>query len=174
VGVFVDKSATIFPTSGVIMALAIGTTAPDVTFLGTDLKPVALSSYKGKNVVLAFFPAAFTGVCKAELCTIQGALSRLNAVNASVLGVSADLPFANAAFAEANGLTFPVVSDWNLDAIRAFDVELANFAGVEGLTRSVRATFVIDATGVIRYAEVTANPGVEPNYDALYAAVEAL
>jgi peroxiredoxin len=67
-----------------------------------------------------------------------------------------------------------VVSDWNLDAIRAFDVELANFAGVEGLTRSVRATFVIDASGVIRYAEVTANPGVEPNYDALYAAVEAL
>ena len=156
------------------MALAIGTHAPDVTLLDTDLKPVSLSSFRGKTVVLAFFPAAFTGVCKAELCTIQGALSRLNAVNAAVLGVSADLPFANAAFAAENGLTFPVLSDWNLNAIRAFDVELPNFAGVEGLSRSVRATYIIDAEGVIRYAEVTANPGVEPDYDALYAAVEAL
>ena len=122
------------------MALAVGTPAPDVTFLGTDLKPVSLASFKGQNVVLAFFPAAFTGVCKAELCTIQGALSRLNAVNATVLGVSADLPFANAAFAAENGLTFPVLSDWTLNGIRAFDVELSNFAGVEGLSRSDRAT----------------------------------
>jgi peroxiredoxin len=156
------------------MALAVGTTAPDFTLLGTDMKPVSLSSFKGQKVVLAFFPAAFTGVCKAELCSFQNAIQRLNGMNATVIGVSADLPFSNNAFAAANGLTFPVVSDWNLATIRAYDVELPNFAGIEGLSRSTRATFVIDADGVIRYAHVTENPGVEPNYDEIYAAVEAL
>ncbi len=156
------------------MALAVGTAAPDVTFLGTDSKPVSLGSFKGQTVVLAFFPAAFTGVCTTEMCTIQGALSRLNAVNATVLGVCADIPFTNAAFAAANGLTFPILSDWKLDAIRAFDVEFQNFAGIEGLSRSARSVFVLDAEGIIRYVEVTANPGVEPDYDALMAAVEAL
>jgi peroxiredoxin len=173
VWVFATYLNHLFPF-GVSMALAVGTAAPDVTFLGTDLKPVSLASFKGQNVVLAFFPAAFTGVCKAELCTLQGALSRLNAVNATVLGVCADLPFANAAFAAENGLTFPVLSDWTLNGIRAFDVELSNFAGVEGLSRSDRATFVLDAEGVVRFVDVTENPGVEPNYDAVYAAVEAL
>ena len=91
-----------------------------------------------------------------------------------MLGVCADLPFANAAFAAENGLTFPVLSDWTLNGIRAFDVELSNFAGVEGLSRSDRATFVLDAEGVVRFVDVTENPGVEPNYDAVYAAVEAL
>lgn len=156
------------------MALSVGTTAPDFTLLGTDMQPVALSSFAGQKVVLAFFPAAFTGVCKNELCTFQNAIQRLNGMNATVIGVSADLPFSNRGFAEANGLTFPIVSDWNLATINAYDVALPNFAGIEGLTRSTRATFVIDGSGVIRYAHVTENPGVEPNYDEIYAAVEAV
>jgi peroxiredoxin len=155
------------------MALATGTTAPDFTLLNADMQPVSLSSFKGQKVVLAFFPASFTGVCQAELCTFQGALQRLNGMNATVIGVAADLPFSNKAFAAANDLHFPILSDWNLDAIDKYDVALHNFAGIEGLTRSVRATFVIDTNGTISFAEVTANPGVEPNYDAVYAAVEA-
>jgi peroxiredoxin len=157
----------------IIMALEVGTTAPDITLLDADMKPVTLSSLKGTKVVLAFFPASFTGVCQAELCTFQGALQRLNSMNATVLGVAADLPFSNKAFSVANDLHFPILSDWNLDAINKYDVALHNFAGIEGLTRSVRATFVIDTNGTISFAEVTANPGVEPNYDAVYAAVEA-
>ncbi len=156
------------------MALAVGTAAPDVSLLGTDLQPVALSSFRGRKVVLVFFPAAFTGVCKAEVCAFQSAIQRLNGVNATVVGVSADLPFSNKAFAESNGLTFPVLSDWNLAAINAYDVAFEGFAGIQGLVRSDRATFVIDEAGIIRFVSVTENPGVEPNYDEIYAAVEAL
>lgn len=156
------------------MALAVGTQAPDFTLLDTAKQPVSLSSFRGKKVVLAFFPAAFTGVCKAEMCSFQGAIQRLNGMNAQVIGVSADLPFSNGGFAEANGLTFPILSDWTLDTIKAYDVTFDNFAGIQGLTRSSRATFVIDADGVIRHVHITENPGVEPNYDEIYAAVESI
>lgn len=153
------------------MALAVGTPAPDFTLVGTDMNPVSLSSFAGKTVVVAFFPAAFTGVCKDELCTFQGALQRLNAVDATVLAVSADIPFANKAFAEANGLQFPILSDFTLSTINAYDVAFDNFAGIAGLTRSHRAIFVVGPDGTINYCEVTANPGVLPNFDALYAAL---
>ena len=153
------------------MALAVGTPAPDFTLVGTDMKPVSLSSFAGKTVVVVFFPAAFTGVCKDELCTFQGALQRLNAVDAVVLAVSADIPFANKAFADANALQFPILSDFTLSTIHAYDVAFENFAGISGLTRSHRATFVVGPDGTITYCEVTENPGVLPNFDALYAAL---
>ncbi|MBU3742150.1 MAG: peroxiredoxin [Candidatus Kapabacteria bacterium] len=156
------------------MALALGSTAPDFTLLDAHKQPVTLSSFRGQTVILAFFPAAFSGVCTAELCSFQNAMQRLNGMAAQVLAVSADLPFANAAFAAANNLTFPLLSDWNLSTINSYDVALPNFAGIEGLTRSVRATFVIDAEGVIRHVDVTPNPGVEPNYDDIYAAAESI
>jgi peroxiredoxin len=152
------------------MALSVGTTAPDFTLFDQNKQPVALSSFRGQKVIIAFFPAAFTGVCQAELCSFQSAIQRLNGMNAQVLAIAADIPFSNHAFAAANGLTFPILSDFSLSTINAYDVALPNFAGIEGLTRSVRATFVVDADGIIRHAEVTANPGVEPNYDEIFAA----
>lgn len=155
------------------MALAVGTTAPDFTLVGTDMQPVSLSAHAGKTVIVAFFPAAFTGVCQEELCTFQGALQRLNTVNATVLGITADIPFANKAFAAANGLEFAILSDFTLETIKAYGVALENFAGITGLTRSQRATFVVGPDGTISYAEVTENPGVLPNFDALYAAIGA-
>lgn len=155
------------------MAIAVGTTAPDFTLLDADKNPVSLSAHAGKNVVVAFFPAAFTGVCKDELCTFQGALQRLNGVNAAVVAITADIPFANKAFAEANGLEFPILSDFTLSTINAYDVAFENFAGIPGLTRSHRAVFVVGADGTITYSEVTANPGVLPDFDALYAAIGA-
>lgn len=155
------------------MALAVGTTAPDFTLVGTDLKPVSLSSFAGKNVVIAFFPAAFTGVCQEELCTFQGALQRLNSIDAVVLAIAADIPFSNKAFADANGLQFPILSDFTLSTINAYDVAFNDFAGIAGLTRSHRATFVVDPAGKISYCEVTANLGVLPDFDALYAALGA-
>lgn len=156
------------------MALAVGTQAPDFTLLDITKAPVSLSSYKGQKVIVVFFPAAFTGVCAAEMCSFQGAIQRLNTMNAAVLAISADTPFANGAFTAANSLTFPLLSDFSLATINAYDVLFENFAGIAGLTRSSRATFVLDAEGVIRYVHVTENPGVEPNYDEIYAAAEAL
>ncbi|MCX6141452.1 MAG: peroxiredoxin [Candidatus Kapabacteria bacterium] len=156
------------------MALSVGTSAPDFTLLDAEKQPVSLSSFRGQKVVLAFFPAAFTGVCTAEMCSFQNAIQRLNGMNAVVLGVSADLPFSNGGFAKANDLTYPLLSDWTMATINAYDVAFENFAGIQGLTRSSRATFIIDAEGIIRNVSVTANPGVEPNYDEIYDAVEAL
>lgn len=156
------------------MALAVGSTAPDFTLFDTNKQPVTLSSYRGRKVILVFFPAAFTGVCKAEMCSFQNAIQRLNSMDAQVLAVSADLPFSNGAFAEANGLTFPVLSDFDLKTIKAYDIAFNNFAGIEGLVRSERATFVIDGEGVIRHVHVTPNPGVEPNYDEIYDAAAAI
>jgi peroxiredoxin len=156
------------------MALSVGTIAPDFTLLNADREPVTLHSLRGKKVVLAFFPAAFTGVCQAELCTFRDSLATLQGANAEVFGISADIPFANKAFATANDINFPILSDWSLQAINAYDVALHDFAGIQGLTRSVRATFVLDTEGVIRFAEVTENPGVEPNYEAIFAAVNSL
>lgn len=156
------------------MSLAVGAQAPDFELFDADRNLVSLASYRGSTVLLAFFPAAFTGVCKAELCSFQSALQRLNSAKAKVLAIAADQPFANKAFADANGLTFPILSDYTRRAIHAYDVAFENFAGLPGYTSSSRATFVIDAGGEIRYAHVTENPGVEPNYDEIFAAIEAL
>lgn len=154
--------------------LTPGTQAPPFTLFNQDMQPVSLADFAGKTLLLAFFPAAFTGVCKAELCNFQSALQRLNTANASVVAVAADLPFSNKAFAEANGLQFPLLSDYTVDTIRSYEVALPNFAGLSGVTRSQRATFVIDGQGVIQYAHVTENPGLEPNYDEIFDAVEAV
>lgn len=156
------------------MSLAIGSIAPDFTLFDADKNQVQLSSFRGRKVVLAFFPAAFTGVCQAELCSFQRSIQRLNDMNAVVLAVTADQPFANKAFADANGLTFPVLSDYTRGTINAYDVALADFAGLPGYTASQRATYVLDADGVVRFVDVTENPGIEPNYDAIYEAVESV
>ncbi len=155
------------------MALSVGTKAPDFTLLDTSNSPVSLSSFRGKKVILVFFPAAFTGVCTNEMCSFQNAIQRLNSAGVQVLAISADLPFANGGFAAANGLEFPILSDWTMSTIKAYNVEWPNFAGIEGLTRSARATFIINADGVIEYVNVTENPGVEPNYDEIFAAAGA-
>ncbi len=151
------------------MALPVGAEAPDFTLLDTAMNPVSLSSYRGKRVLLVFFPAAFTGVCTAELCSFQGSMQRLNNAGVQVLAISADLPFANGGFAKANGLEFPLLSDWTLATINAYGVPFQNFAGIQGLTRSERATFIINESGEITYVQVTEHPGVEPNYDEILA-----
>lgn len=156
------------------MALAVGTLAPDFTLLDTDRKPVSLSSFRGKKVVLAFLPGAFTGVCTAEVCRLEKDAQGLNKATSQVITVSPDSPFANAAFKKANDLSFPILSDHTRATSRAYDVVFNNFADMEGYTSSHRATFIIDAEGVIRHVDVTANPGVEPEYDKVFAALEGV
>ena len=156
------------------MALEVGTKAPDFTLLDTDRKPMSLSSFRGKKVVLAFLPGAFTGTCSAEVCRIEKEAEGLNNTNAQVIAVSPDSPFANAAFKKANNLSFPVLSDHTRATSRAYDVELQNFADMAGYTSSHRATFIIDAEGIIKHVDVTENPGVEPEYDKVFAALEGI
>ncbi len=148
-----------------------GQTAPDFTLFNHEKKPVTLSDLRGKKVVLAFFPAAFTGVCTKELCTFRDSMAAMNDLNATVLGISVDAPFSNAAFAKQNELNFPLLSDYARGAVRAYGVALDNFAGMEGYTASQRAVFVVDEAGKVVYEWIAPNPGVEPDYDAVKAAL---
>jgi peroxiredoxin len=150
------------------------TPAPDFTLLNTKREAVSLASLRGQTAVLAFIPAAFTGVCEKELCTFRDSLASFNDVGAKVFGVSVDAPFSNAAFAAKMGLNFEILSDYDRAATRAFDVAHDDFAGMAGYTASKRSVFVIDGEGVIRYRWVAPNPGVEPDYAEVKAAVAAL
>ena len=150
-----------------------GIKAPDFTLMSHKREKVSLESFRGKKVVLAFFPAAFTGVCEKELCSFRDALTAFNDLNAVVLGISVDAPFSNAAFADKNGVTFPILSDYGREAVTAYDIALNDFAGMVGYTAAKRAVFVVDSAGNIAWSWVGPNPGVEPNYDDVKAAVVA-
>mgnify|MGYP001607845887 FL=1 len=156
------------------MAAEVGQQAPQFTLVNTDLKAVSLADFAGKNVVLAFYPAAFTGVCQKEMCTFRDALNDFTSAKTAVLGVSVDSPFANKEFAAKNGLNFPLLSDITRDVIKQYDVVFNDLAGVKGFTVAKRAVFVIDAAGIIRYKWVAPEPKVEPNYAEVTAAVKQL
>lgn len=153
---------------------AIGSEAPDFTLFNNKREKVTLSEQRGKNVVLAFFPAAFTGVCEKELCTFRDALALFNDLDATVYGLSVDSPFANNAFAEKNQLNFPILSDYAREAVRAYGVAHDDFAGMPGYTAATRSVFVVDKQGKIAFAWVADVPSQEPNYDDVQAAVKAL
>lgn len=152
---------------------ALNEPAPAFSLPDTSRKNVSLADYKGRKLVIAFFPAAFTGVCKTELCTFRDALANLNDIGADVVAISVDAPFSNGAFASANDINFPILSDYARKAVAAYDVALDDFAGMPGYTASQRAVFVADENGILTYAWVAPNPGVEPDYDAVKAAVGA-
>lgn len=151
--------------------IAIGTKAPELNLFNQKRERVSLESLRGKKVVIAFFPAAFTSVCEKELCTFRDSLSALDDIGAAVLGISVDAPFANAAFATKNNLNFPILSDYAREATRAYGVAIDNFAGMPGYTASNRAVFVVNAEGTITYSWVGPNPGVEPDYEEVKRAV---
>lgn len=156
------------------MAVQVGSKAPSFTLVDTDKKPRSLSEFQGKKLVLAFFPGAFTGVCTKEMCALRDSMARLNELDAQVVGISVDSPFANKGFAEKNNLQFPLLSDYTRTAVKAYGVELPNFAGLEGYTVAQRSVFVLDKDGIVRYAWVAENPGIEPNYEELTKAVSSI
>ena len=147
--------------------------APDFSLLDQNNNMVSGSDFKGQRVVLVFFPAAFTGVCTTEMCTFQDNLSGLNDANVIVLGICVDARFSNAAFAEKNGLTFPILSDYTRSTVEAYGVALHDFAGMPGYTASERAVFIVDEDGDVMWKWVGENPGLQPDYDAVLAAVGA-
>jgi len=145
--------------------------APDFSLVDTERNPISLSGLRGKKVVLAFFPAAFTGVCAKELCTFRSSLADLNDLNATVLGISVDGPFSNGAFARQNELNFPLLSDLGAKTVADYGVTLENFAGVSGYTSCTRSVFVVNEAGTVCFKWVADNNGQEPNYDDVKAAL---
>jgi peroxiredoxin len=151
--------------------VAVNDTAPAFTLVDTKREKVSLSDYAGKKLVIAFFPAAFTGVCTKEVCTFRDSLASFEKLDGAVVGISVDAPFANGAFAEKNGLNFPILSDYTRDTVRAYGVAHDDFAGLEGYTAAKRSVFVVDGQGKVIYAWVAPNPGVEPDYAEVEAAL---
>jgi len=154
------------------MAINIGTKAPEFTLFDADKKPRSLSEFRGKNVVLAFFPGAFTGVCTKELCTFRDAMSNFNNLNAQVVGISVDSPFANKAFAVQNNLQFPLLSDYSREVCKQYGGVYEDFAGLKGYSASKRAVFIVDVNGNMKYTWISENPGVEPDYNAISQALK--
>jgi peroxiredoxin len=157
-----------------MMAVKVGEKAPDFTLSDTEKKQRSLSEFLGKKTVLAFFPGAFTGVCTKEMCTFRDSMSNFNTLNAQVVGISVDGPFANKAFASQNNLQFPLLSDYNREVVRRYAISLENFAGIQDYTAAKRSIFVLDKTGIVRYSWVSDNPGVEPNYDEISKALNSI
>ena len=151
------------------MSVDVGSKAPDFTLTNQDRQPVTLSQQRGKSVVLAFFPAAFSSVCTKELCTFRDSLTRLNTANAQVYGISVDSFFTLKAFQEQQGLTFPLLSDFNKQVIRAYGVFNEDMIGLKGIAK--RAVFVIDKDGIVRHKEVLEDARNEPNYDKVFSAL---
>ena len=156
------------------MALKVGDVAPDFTLTNQDGEAVSLSSFKGKKIVLLFFPAANTGVCTKEMCTFRDELKVFENLNAQVLGVSVDMHFSLKMFHEKNNYNFPLLSDFNKKVIAAYDVVLDAFVpgNFDYAGTAKRAAFVIDENGKLIYTEVLASPGEEPNYEAVKKVLE--
>jgi peroxiredoxin len=153
------------------MPVAEGQPAPDFTAPDTDRKARSLREFQGKKTVLAFFPGAFTGTCTRELCTFRDSLATFQGMGAQVVAVSVDSPFANKGFAERNNLPFPILSDYNRDIIRQYDLVLNNFAGLPGYAAAKRSVLVLDRSGIVRYRWVSDDPSIEPNYGQVKTAL---
>jgi peroxiredoxin len=149
------------------MSVEIGQKPPDFQLFDQDKKLRTLKEFQGKKVVLAFFPGAFTGGCTKEMCTFRDSMQTLNGLNAQVVGISVNDPFANKAFAEANKLQFPILSDYGREVVKKFNVLLNDFAGLKGYTAAKRSVFILDASGMVRYRWVSEDPGKQPDYEEI-------
>ncbi|HLK30171.1 MAG TPA: redoxin domain-containing protein [Puia sp.] len=155
------------------MAIAVGTKAPAFKLFNTERKEISLNDFAGKTLVIQFFPAAFTGVCTAQVCAARDELSFYNHIGATVIGVSVDMPFSLKAFKEKNNITYDLLSDFNKRMIHEYEMYQCNFAcDIKGVAK--RGVIVIGADGNIAYAEETANPGVQVNFVALKEALQEL
>lgn len=155
--------------------MEIGGKVPVLNLVDTELNKVELSeAAKGKPTVIAFFPGAFTGVCTKEMCHFRDDMSQFNTLNAKVYAISVDGPFSNKEFRQKHDLGFNILSDYKKEAIKAFDVELKDFAHLSGYTAAKRSVFIADSRGTIRYKWVTDDPSVEPNYEAIADALRKI
>jgi peroxiredoxin len=154
------------------MSVDVGSKAPDFTLTSQDRQPVTLSGLRGKPVVLAFFPAAFSSVCQKEMCTFRDSMARLGKADAQVYGISVDTFFTLKAWQDQQQLNFPLLSDFNKEVIRDYGVFNEDMIGLKGIAK--RAVFVIDKDGVVRHREVLEDARNEPDYEKVFGALASL
>jgi peroxiredoxin len=153
------------------MAIQVGQTAPDFSLRDTDKNVVKLSDQKGKNVVLLFFPLAFTSTCTKELCSMRDNIATYNNLDAQIYGISVDSLFSLGKFKTEQNLNFPLLSDFNKEASFAYDTIYEHFFN-DMKWVSKRSAFVIDKEGMVRYAEVLENAGDVPDFTAIQKCLE--
>jgi glutaredoxin-dependent peroxiredoxin len=154
------------------MALQVGDTAPDFKLYSSDLTEISLSGFKGKKVIIHFFPMAFTGTCTEQLCTMRDNFSYYEGIDAQVIGISVDSPFSLAKFKEEQNYQFPLLSDFNKEVSAAYGAFYDEFFfGLKGVSK--RAAFVIDEEGKIAYAEVLENAKDLPDFKVINDVLEA-
>ena len=149
--------------------------APDFTLYDSDKNKVTLSSFNGtQNVLLLFFPLAFTGVCTRELCSVRDDIGRYDNANARVLGISVDSVYSLAKFKMEQAIKFPLLSDFNKEASTAYGCIYESFTDMHLKGVSKRSAFVIDKQGIIKYAEVLDNAGQIPDFQAIHKILDTL
>ncbi|MGL4631771.1 MAG: redoxin domain-containing protein [Leadbetterella sp.] len=152
------------------MALQIGDQAPSFTLYNTEKQEVSLSDYKGKKLVVLFFPLAFTGVCTTELCTMRDDIANYASLGADVVAISVDSLFTLDKFKTENNLNFPLLSDFNKQTSTSYSSIYEDFVlGMKGVSK--RSAFVVDTNGKIAYAEVLEDAGQVPNFENVKAAL---
>lgn len=155
------------------MTIQRGDKAPDFSLYSSDKEKVSLSDLRGKNVVILFFPLAFTGVCTEELCSIRDDKARYDALDAEVLGISVDTIMVLDKFKSEQGYNFKLLSDFNKEACRSYGSFYDEFIlGMKGVAK--RSAFVIDKEGIVKYAEVLDNAGEQPDFEAVKKTLQAL
>jgi peroxiredoxin len=155
------------------MSLQIGNAAPDFTLRDSDKQEISLHDYKGKNVVLLFFPLAFTGTCTAELCSMRDNMNVYNGLNASVMAISVDSLFTLDKFKQEQGYNFPLLSDFNKEVSTAYGSLYENFVlDMKGVSK--RSAFVIDKEGMVQYAEILEDASKVPDFDAIQNVLKTL
>ncbi|PSL33061.1 redoxin domain-containing protein [Chitinophaga ginsengisoli] len=155
------------------MSITVGAKAPAFSLVSTDKQTVSLEDFKGQNLVILFFPMAFTSVCTAELCSMRDNIATYNGLNAAIVGISVDSPFTLNKFKADQQLNFPLLSDFNKEASQAYGAFYETFAlGLKGVSK--RAAFVVDKEGIIRYAEVLENASEQPDFEAVKSALSNL
>ncbi len=155
------------------MSVTIGKPAPDFKLFNTEKKEISLSDYRGKNLVILFFPLAFTGTCTVELCTIRDSYNDYSSLDAEVIGVSIDSLFVLDKYKQDQNLNFTLLSDFNKTASADYGVLYYEFIfGMKGVSK--RSAFVVDKQGAIQYVEVLEKANEQPNYENIKACLEEL
>jgi glutaredoxin-dependent peroxiredoxin len=160
------------PSTSTISVPNIGQEAPSFQLPDIEMKSRSLEEFRGKKLVIAFFPAAESPVCTAEMCALRDSLAALKSLGAQVVGISVDGPFANKIFTENRHLNFPILSDYKREVINKYGIVMANLGPLEGYDAAKRSVFVLDENGIVKYRWVSDNPLVEPNYDEIRSSLQ--
>lgn len=161
------------------MEIKAGNKAPDFILKSKnqtgEIKDISLQDYKGKNVLLLFYPLSFTGVCTNEMCSVSEGFEFYSNLNAEVLGISVDSLFTQEAWAKQNGITIPLLSDFNKEVCKKFGTLYPDGGFVLGMNGvSKRAAFIIDKEGVIRYSEILEDAGQLPNFEKIKEVLKSI